>query len=104
VSQPSTYILKQELAEHECELRALNDRGDDTPEGELTDGILDQLAKYERANVAERTRRGKRKKVRQGKILATHTADYGLRFNASRDGYEVDEDKMALVTSASSGG
>jgi site-specific DNA recombinase len=46
------YILKQELAEYECELRALNDRGDGTPEGELTDGILDQLAKYERAKVA----------------------------------------------------
>jgi site-specific DNA recombinase len=91
------YILKQELAEYECELRALNDRGDGTPEGELTDGILDQLAKYERAKMAERTRRGKRKKVRQGKILATHTADYGFRFNAARDGYEVDEEKMALV-------
>jgi site-specific DNA recombinase len=76
------YLLKQELAEHGCELRALNDRGDDTPEGELTDGILDQLAKYERAKVAERTRRGKRKKVQQGKILATHTADYGFRFRA----------------------
>jgi site-specific DNA recombinase len=91
------YILKQELAEYECELRALNDRGDGTPEGELTDGILDQLAKYERAKVAERTRRGKRKKVRQGKILATHTADYGFQFNAARDGYEVDEKKMAVV-------
>ena len=91
------YLLNQELAEHGCDLRALNDRGDDTPEGELTDGTLDQLAKYERAKVAERTRRGKRKKVRQGKILATHTADYGFRFNAARDDYEVDEAKMAVV-------
>jgi hypothetical protein len=29
--------------------------------------------------------------------LATHTADYGFRFNAARDGYEVDEEKMAVV-------
>lgn len=91
------YLLKQELAEHGCDLRALNDRGDHTPEGELTDGILDHLAKYERAKLAERTWRGKRKKVRQGKILATHTADYGFRFNTARDGYEVDEEKMAVV-------
>jgi site-specific DNA recombinase len=91
------YLLKQELGEYGCVLRALNDCGDDSPEGELTYGILDQLAKYERAKVAERTRRGKRKKVRQGKILATHTADYGFRFNATRDGYEVDEEKMAVV-------
>src|SRR5215203_1961334 len=53
------YLLRREFNEHSTELRALNDRGDDTPEGQLTDGILDQLAKYEQAKVAERTRRGK---------------------------------------------
>ena len=91
------YLLKKDFQEHGCELRALNDRGDDSPEGELTDGILDQLAKYERAKVAERTRRGKRKKVQQGRILATHTADYGFQFNVRRDGYQIDEEKMAVV-------
>ena len=39
------YLLKREFEEYRCRLRALNDRGDDSPEGELTDGILDQLAK-----------------------------------------------------------
>jgi len=52
------YLLRQEFAEYGCTLRALNDRGDESPEGELTDGILDQLAKFERAKTAERTRRG----------------------------------------------
>src|SRR5215212_9368814 len=41
-------LLRMEFEEYECTLRALNDRGDDSPEGELTDGILDQLAKFER--------------------------------------------------------
>src|SRR5215208_7546049 len=91
------YILKQELAEYECELRALNDRGDGTPEGELTDGILDQLAKYERAKMAERTRRGKRKKVRQGKVVAGPVPTYGFRYNDSRDNYIVDERTMTVV-------
>src|SRR5919107_4785758 len=45
------YLLRQEFEEHDCKLRALNDRGDDSPEGELTDGILDQLAKFERAKL-----------------------------------------------------
>src|SRR5215213_8451497 len=44
-----TYLLRREFEEHGTKLRALNDRGDDSPEGELTDGVLDQLAKYERA-------------------------------------------------------
>src|SRR5919206_1079377 len=39
------YLFRREFEEHGTKLRALNDRGDDSPEGELTDGVLDQLAK-----------------------------------------------------------
>ena len=53
------YLLRKEFEGHGTKIRALNDRGDESPEGELTDGILDQLAKYERAKIAERSRRGK---------------------------------------------
>src|SRR5215216_6082692 len=91
------YLLRREFEEHGTKIRALNDRGDDSPEGELTDGILDQLAKYERAKVVERSRRGKLRKVREGKVVAGHTPNYGFRYNAARDGYEVDEEKMAVV-------
>jgi site-specific DNA recombinase len=91
------YLLRREFEEHGTNIRALNDRGDDSPEGELTDGILDQLAKYERAKIAERTRRGKLQKARQGKILATSAPDYGFRYNAARDGYEIDEETMGVV-------
>jgi site-specific DNA recombinase len=63
------YLLQQEFEEYDCKLQALNERGDDSPEGELTDGILDQLAKFERAKTAERTRRGKLRKAREGKII-----------------------------------
>ena len=52
------YLLRREFDEHGTKIRALNDRGDESPEGELTDGILDQLGKYERAKIAKRTRRG----------------------------------------------
>ena len=49
------YLLRREFEEHGAKIRALNDRGDDSPEGDLTDGILDQLAKYERAKMTERS-------------------------------------------------
>src|SRR5215207_5412157 len=91
------FYLREEFAEHHTTLRALNDRGDESPEGELTDGILDQLAKYERAKMAERSRRGKLRKAREGKVVATKRSLYGFRYNASRDGYEVDEETMAVV-------
>jgi site-specific DNA recombinase len=62
-------------------VRSPNDRGDDSPEGELTDGILDQLAKFERAKTTERTRRSKLQKAREGKVLAVHRPPYGFKYN-----------------------
>jgi site-specific DNA recombinase len=91
------YLLRKEFEEYGCKIRALNDRGDDSPEGELTDGILDQLAKYERAKIVERSRRGKLRKAREGKVVAGHSPNYGFRYNAARNGYEVDQEKMAVV-------
>src|SRR5215213_9129126 len=91
------FYLREEFAEHGTALRALNDRGDESPEGELTTGILDQIARYERLKIAERSRRGKLRKAREGKVVATKRPHYGFRYNASRDGYEVDEETMAVV-------
>ena len=88
------YLLKREFEEHGTKIRALNDRGDDSPEGELTDGILDQLGKYERAKMVERTRRGKLRRAREGKVVATHTPNYGFEYNAARDNYVVNEETM----------
>jgi site-specific DNA recombinase len=76
------YLLRREFEEYGTRIRALNDRGDDTPEGDLTDGILDQLAKFERANTAERTRRGRLRKAREGKIVAGRSPRYGFKLNA----------------------
>jgi site-specific DNA recombinase len=91
------YLLRREFEERGCKLKALNDRGDESPEGELTDGILDQLAKFERAKTAERTRRGKLRKVQEGKLLAGSVPNFGFKFNPTRDGYEVDEEAMRIV-------
>jgi site-specific DNA recombinase len=91
------YLLRREFEEHGTKVRALNDRGDDSPEGELTDGILDQLGKYERAKIAERSRRGKLRKAREGKVMAGHRVKYDFKLNATRDGLLVDEEKMRNV-------
>jgi site-specific DNA recombinase len=91
------YLLKREFEEHCTKVRALNDRGDESPEGELTDGILDQLAKFERAKTAERSRRGKLQKARQGKLVAGPRPNFGFRYNDARDNYVVDEEQMGVV-------
>jgi site-specific DNA recombinase len=91
------YLLRKEFEEHGAKVRALNDRGDESPEGELTDGILDQLAKYERAKLGERTRRGKLRKVREGKLLRNSQAHYGFSYDARGEAYLVSEDDMRVV-------
>jgi DNA invertase Pin-like site-specific DNA recombinase len=88
------YLLSREYG---TRMRALNDRGDGSLEGELTDGILDQLAKYERAKIAERSRRGKRRMASEGKIVAGPSPVYGFRYTEDRKGYKVDEAKMRVV-------
>jgi len=92
-----TYLLRREVEEHGAKLKALNDRGGESPEGELTDGILDQLAKYERAKIAERSRRGKLRKAREGKLIASHTPHFGFRYTPDREHYELDEEAMVVV-------
>src|ERR687886_1792894 len=91
------YLLRREFEEHGCKVRALNDRGDDTPEGQLTDGILDQLAKYERAKVAERTRRGLLRKAREGKVIKGPKPNFGFRFNETNDQLVIYELEMRIV-------
>jgi DNA invertase Pin-like site-specific DNA recombinase len=76
---------------------ALNDRGDDSPEGQLTDGIIDQIARFERMKTAERTRRGKLQRAREGKIVPSRWVNYGFRPNADRTNYLVDEERMRVV-------
>ena len=92
------YLLRREFEERGTAIRAMNDCGDGSPEGELTDGILDQLAKFERAKTAERTRRGRLKKAKEDKIVAASPrATYGFGYNAARDGYVVQEESMRVA-------
>ena len=77
------YLLRREFEEYGCALRALNDHGDDSPEGELTDGILDQLAKFQRAQIARNSRRGKLRKAREGKVIIARYPRYGFKANGA---------------------
>jgi hypothetical protein len=68
------------------------------PYGSITlKSAVDQLAKFERAKTAERTRRGKLRKAREGKVLAGPRPPYGFRYNDARDNYVVDEETMRVI-------
>jgi site-specific DNA recombinase len=55
------------------------------------------LAKYEKAKIAERTRRGKLRKAREGRVICGATPTYGFRFNETRDGLLINEPEIRVV-------
>jgi DNA invertase Pin-like site-specific DNA recombinase len=63
----------------------------------LTDDILDQLAKCERAKVAESTHRGLLQKTREGKVIRGSKANYGFKYNDTEDGLLIHQPEMRIV-------
>ena len=96
-------FLDGECERYGARLVALDDWGDDTHEGELLRFLKGWMAKGERIKTAERTRRGRVQKARQGEIVGAHPPRFGFRFvrndKGKAVGYEVDEEKMAVVRS-----
>jgi site-specific DNA recombinase len=90
-------LLEAEFAEYATKLIALNSQGDDSPDGELSDGLMDVISGWQRKKTAHLTRRGKLRRAREGKILPVRRVKYGFKLNDARDGYEIDEDKMPTV-------
>jgi site-specific DNA recombinase len=90
-------FLDDEFERYGTVLRALDDWGDDSHEGQLLKYVKGWSAKGERLKMAERTRRGRLRKAREGKIIANSCADYGFKYNEARDGYDVDEETMQVV-------
>ena len=72
-----------------------------TPEDQLLVQFQGMIAEYERAQIAERSRRGKRHKARQGVINVLSGAPYGYRYvrktETSAAYYEVIEAEAQVV-------
>ncbi len=93
-------ILLDELERAGCEVIFLNQPPSPDPEGQLLVQIQGVIAEYERAKIAERLRRGKLHRARQG-IILSWKAPYGYRYvlrQAERPGgWEIDESEATMV-------
>ncbi len=73
----------------------------ETPEDELLIQFQGMIAEYERAQIAERTRRGKAHRARAGSVNVLSGAPYGYRYHRRSDTsgarYEIDGDHAAVV-------
>ena len=90
-------LLDEEFERFGTRLVALDDWGDDSHEGQLLRFLKGWVSKGERLKIAERTRRGKRQKAKQGLIVAPSTVPYGFRLNEARNAYLADDARMATV-------
>jgi site-specific DNA recombinase len=94
-------LLAEELNRGGVELVFLNSPSGATPEDQLLLQFQGMIAEYERAQIAERSRRGKRHRARQGSINVLSGAPYGYRYVRKNDTsaahYEVIESEAAVV-------
>src|SRR5713226_1846512 len=86
-------VLAEELARCGVELIFLQAPSGATPEDQLLVQFQGMIAEYERAQIAERSRRGKRHRAQQGSISVLSGAPYGYRYVKKSDStaayYEV---------------
>ena len=69
----------------------------DTPEGQLNKQIRAVIAEYERVKIVERMVRGRRNKVKAGKVMANGRAPYGYRISEDRNALVVYEPEAEIV-------
>ncbi len=94
-------LLTEELARCGVELIFLKSPAGATPEDQLLLQFQGMIAEYERAQIAERSRRGKRHKAQQGVVNVLSGAPYGYQYVRKGDTsvayYEVLEAEAKVV-------
>jgi len=94
-------LLIEELARQGVEAVFIKSPQSETPEGHLLLQFQGMIAEYERAQIQERTRRGKIHRAKQGQVSALGGAPYGYRYIKKRDDipayYEIIESEAKVV-------
>jgi len=94
-------LLIEELGKHGVECVFEKSPSVTTPEDQLLVQFQGMIAEYERAQILERSRRGKRHRARQGEVSVLSGAPYGYRYIKKTDQmaayYEIIEAEAAVV-------
>ncbi len=94
-------LLVEEFARHGVEIIFIKSPQASTPEEQLLLQFQGMIAEYERAQIAERTRRGKRYKAIAGSVNVLSGAPYGFRYikktETSSSYYEIIEQEAEVV-------
>ena len=78
-------LLTEEFSRHGVETVFLKAPSSATPEDQLLVQFQGMIAEYERAQILERSRRGKRHRAKAGEVAVLGTAPYGYRYVKKTD-------------------
>jgi site-specific DNA recombinase len=94
-------LLTEEFARHGVETIFLKAPHSDTPEDQLMLRFQGMIAEYERAQILERSRRGKRHRAKAGEVSVLGGAPYGYRYirktSDASARYEIDAAEAEVV-------
>ena len=94
-------LLLEEFTRHGTSTLFVHGPAGDSPEERLLVQVQGMIAEYERANIAERCRRGKLHRARQGQLNSMSGAPYGYLYVKKTENedarYEVLDDEAAVV-------
>ena len=94
-------LLIEELARHGVEMIFIKTPHAETPEDQLLLQFQGMIAEYERAQILERSRRGKRHRAKLGEVSVLSGAPYGYRYVRKTDEtaayYEIIETEADVV-------
>jgi len=94
-------LLLEEFARGGAEVEFIRAVRGETPEEQLLLQFQGMIAEYERAQIMERSRRGKRHKAKEGSVSVLSGAPYGYRYvkttHDSAAYYYVNEDEACVV-------
>ena len=94
-------LLQEEFARHGARIVFVQEPDDATPQGMLLRQMLSAISEYERTQIAERSRRGKIHRARQGSLNMISRPPYGYRLIRKTEAcgarLEIDEAEAAVV-------
>src|SRR5262249_9596243 len=94
-------LLIEEFARHGVETLFVKSPQGNSPEDHLLVQFQGMIAEYERAQILERSRRGKRQRAQAGEVSVMSGAPYGYRYIRKTDealaAYLVEETEASLV-------
>jgi site-specific DNA recombinase len=84
-----TLFLVQDFERQQVELLFVREPKEETPEGKMLFQMKGMFKEYERTKIAERSRRGKDRRAREGRVLGTSFVPYGYSYAVGEGRYQV---------------